>query len=135
MLVREPSHWWGTLLDAADPVELARFYHRLLGWPITHETPNYAIISPPGSNTYLGFQRADGYERPTWPNVPGRQQMMMHLDLEVGDLDASVAAAVDAGATLAGFQPQEKVRVLLDPAGHPFCLYVDEPEPAAGGGG
>jgi hypothetical protein len=24
------------------------------------------------------------------------------------------------------FEPQEDVRVLLDPAGHPFCLYLDE---------
>jgi Glyoxalase-like domain len=24
----------------------------------------------------------------------------------------------------AEFQPQEDVRVYLDPAGHPFCLYV-----------
>ena len=30
------------------------------------------------------------------------------------------------GATVAEFQPQDNVRVLLDPAGHPFCLYVDE---------
>jgi catechol 2,3-dioxygenase-like lactoylglutathione lyase family enzyme len=127
MLVREPSHWWGTNLDAPDPVELARFYHRLLGWPIVHEKPDYAIVSPPDSNTYLAFQKGAGYERPTWPNAAGRQQMMMHLDLEVGDLEESVARAVAEGATVAEFQPQQTVRVLLDPAGHPFCLYVDAP--------
>ncbi|WP_268240576.1 hypothetical protein [Streptomyces camponoticapitis] len=27
-------------------------------------------------------------------------------------------------------QPQENVRVLLDPAGHPFCLCLDEGRPA-----
>jgi hypothetical protein len=86
------------------------------------------VVAPEGANTYLGFQRAEGYERPQWPNLPHRQQMMMHLDLEVGDLDASVQQAVADGATLAEFQPQEKVRVLLDPAGHPFCLYTDEPD-------
>ncbi|MBB6415142.1 hypothetical protein HDC93_000698 [Streptomyces sp. AK010] len=31
--------------------------------------------------------------------------------------------AVAAGARLAGHQPQDDVRVLLDPAGHRFCLY------------
>ena len=36
----------------------------------------------------------------------------------------AVAWAVDAGATLADFQPQEDVRVLFDPAGHAFCLYL-----------
>lgn len=50
--------------------------------------------------------------------------MMMHLDLEVDDLDQAVAHAVDVGAELASFQPQADVRVMLDPAGHPFCLYL-----------
>ena len=51
--------------------------------------------------------------------------MMLHLDLEVPDLPAAVAGAVRAGAREADFQPQEDVRVMLDPAGHPFCLYID----------
>ena len=62
--------------------------------------------------------------RPVWPAGPGDQQMMMHLEIKVDDLEASVAHAVAQGATLAGFQPQEDVRVCLDPAGHPFCLYL-----------
>ncbi|HSZ43609.1 MAG TPA: hypothetical protein VK817_26890 [Trebonia sp.] len=36
------------------------------------------------------------------------------------------------GAVVAGFQPQEDVRVLLDPAGHPFCLYLDKEDAGAG---
>jgi hypothetical protein len=74
---------------------------------------------------YLAFASSDRYVPPVWPEVAGQQQMMMHLDLEVPDLDAAVAAATAAGATLAGFQPQQTVRVMLDPAGHPFCVYVD----------
>jgi len=27
---------------------------------------------------------------------------------------------------VAGFQPQDEVRVCLDPAGHPFCLWVGD---------
>jgi hypothetical protein len=50
--------------------------------------------------------------------------MMLHLDFEVSDLEAEVARAVRLGAELADHQPQENVRVLLDPAGHPFCLYT-----------
>jgi hypothetical protein len=50
--------------------------------------------------------------------------MQLHLDLQVTDLTASVEDAVALGATLAEFQPQDDVRVLLDPAGHPFCLYL-----------
>ena len=49
----------------------------------------------------------------------------MHLDIEVDDLEAAGAQAVAAGAFLAEHQPQEDVRVYLDPAGHPFCLWVD----------
>jgi hypothetical protein len=29
-----------------------------------------------------------------------------------------------AGGVLADYQPQEKVRVFLDPAGHPFDLWI-----------
>jgi hypothetical protein len=49
--------------------------------------------------------------------------MQLHLDLQVTDLAAAVEDAVALGATLAQFQPQDDVRVLLDLAGHPFCLY------------
>ena len=62
---------------------------------------------------------------PVWPAGPGDPQMMMHLEIKVGDLDSAVAKAVALGAILAGFQPQDDVRVCLDPAGHPFCLYVE----------
>ena len=50
--------------------------------------------------------------------------MQLHLDIAVEDLAAAVAFAVAAGAVEAGSQPQDDVRVLLDPAGHPFCLYL-----------
>jgi hypothetical protein len=35
--------------------------------------------------------------------------------------------AQSPGAQVAGFQPQDDVRVMLDPAGHPFCLYTAGP--------
>jgi hypothetical protein len=49
--------------------------------------------------------------------------MQLHLNLCVTDLPAAVEDAVALGATVAEFQPQDDVRVLRDPAGHPFCLY------------
>ena len=63
---------------------------------------------------------------PVWPPVEGEQRPMMHLDVQVGDLDEAAADAVALGATVAAAQPQENVRVLLDPAGHPFCLVRDD---------
>ncbi|GGN30421.1 VOC family protein [Streptomyces fuscichromogenes] len=47
---------------------------------------------------------------------------MRLLDFQVDDLDAAVAEAVAGGAVLAPDQPQDHVRVLFDPAGHPFRL-------------
>ena len=66
------------------------------------------------------------YVRPTWPSSTDAQQMMLHLDIEVDDLAVASAHAESLGATLAEYQPQESVRVYLDPAGHPFCLWVRE---------
>jgi catechol 2,3-dioxygenase-like lactoylglutathione lyase family enzyme len=118
--------WWGAAIEAPDPGALARFYARLLGWRIGHEEPGTAILAAPAGPIYLVFQQATGYQAPAWPPVDGRQRPMMHLDFQVGDLDSAVAEAVALGATLAPEQPQEHVRVLFDPAGHPFCLCRDE---------
>ena len=117
--------WWGVALDAPDARELARFYATLLGWEIAGEEPTWATIGPTDGVAYLAFQFSPGYQRPVWPSADGAQQMMMHLDFQVDDLDAAVAHAVDLGAQEAERQPQDDVRVLLDPVGHPFCLYVD----------
>jgi catechol 2,3-dioxygenase-like lactoylglutathione lyase family enzyme len=113
-----------TVLDAPDPRELAGFYQRLLGWPVGTDEADWVTLVPPEGSSGLSFQREPVYERPTWPAVRGRQQMMLHLDIEVDDLEAAGAHAVAAGAVLAEFQPQEDVRVYLDPVGHPFCLWV-----------
>lgn len=82
------------------------------------------VVAPPDGVAYLGLQRSPELP-PVWPPEPGQQRMMLHLDVEVTDLHASVAEAVQLGARVADFQPQDDVRVLLDPVGHPFCLYVD----------
>jgi catechol 2,3-dioxygenase-like lactoylglutathione lyase family enzyme len=103
---------------------LADFYARLLGWTIAKDEPGYVTVAPPDSVAYLAFQSSPEYIQPVWPPAYGRQQMMMHLDFEVDDLPASVADAVEMGARLAEYQPQDNVRVLIDPAGRPFCLYL-----------
>lgn len=115
--------WWGVVLDAPDPPALGRFYSELLGWPIASESPEGVAMGPVDGVAYLAIQREENYVRPEWPATEGSQQMMMHLDFEVEDLEPSVADAVRLGAAVADFQPQDNVRVLLDPAGHPFCLY------------
>ena len=77
----------------------------------------------PDTPVNLGFQTETNHVRPVWPAGPGDPQMQLHLDLQVTDLEGAAQDAAALGATMAEFQPQEDVRVLLDPAGHPFCLY------------
>jgi hypothetical protein len=48
-----------------------------------------------------------------------------HLDLGVEDLDAAEKLALGLGAVRPDHQPGgDRWRVLLDPAGHPFCLVT-----------
>ena len=112
------------VLGAPDAGALADFYHRLLGWPIGRNEPGWATLRPPDGGPGLSFQTEVDHVRPTWPAGPGDQQMMAHLDIEVDDLALAGAHAVAEGAVLAEYQPQDDVRVHLDPAGHPFCLWV-----------
>jgi len=126
MRSRSEGMWWGNAIEAPDPSALARFYSDLLGWPIGHEEPGTTILAAPEGQIYIVFQQADGYVPPVWPPVDGSQRPMMHFDFQVGDLDSAVEEALELGARLASAQPRENVRVLLDPAGHPFCLCLDE---------
>lgn len=114
----------GIVLDSPDARVLAAFYRRLLGWTVEKDEPGGVKLSPPGGGPGLSFQTEVAYVKPTWPAGPGDQQMMVYLDIEVDDLDAAGAHAVAAGAVLTEYQPQDDVRVYLDPAGHPFCLWV-----------
>jgi catechol 2,3-dioxygenase-like lactoylglutathione lyase family enzyme len=112
-----------TVIGAPDPGELADFYARLLGWQVVTKEPDWVQLSGPGGRGRLSFQTESGHVPPVWPAGPGDQQMMMHLDIQVSDLAAAGAHAEAAGAVLADYQPQDDVRVYLDPAGHPFCLF------------
>lgn len=114
----------GTTLDAPDPIALAAFYRHLLGWETVDEDPEWVKLRSPEGGAGLSFQLQDRYVPPVWPAADGAQQMQSHLEIGVEDLEGAVAHAVAGGATVAEFQPQEGVRVLLDPVGHPFCLFL-----------
>jgi catechol 2,3-dioxygenase-like lactoylglutathione lyase family enzyme len=127
MPLRRTAHRFGVALDAPDASVLARFYADLLGWQVFTDSQDWAVVAPSKDAGYnLAFMTEQDYARPVWPPEPGRPQKSMHLDVEVDDLDEAVAHAVACGAELASYQPQDSVRVMLDPAGHPFCLYLDE---------
>lgn len=111
------------VLGAPDPLALATFYRELLGWEQVWQEPEWVMLRPPGGGSGLSFQLEAEHVPPRWPAGPGDQQMQVHLDLAVDDLAAGVARARELGAVEAEQQPQDDVRVLLDPAGHPFCLF------------
>jgi predicted enzyme related to lactoylglutathione lyase len=129
MALRTKAQWWGVALDAPNALELARFYAQLLDWRLFGDKEHWATVAPSEDAGYnLAFQTEENYARPVWPAEEGKPQMSMHLDIEVDDLDQAVTFARECGAELASYQPQQTVRVMLDPAGHPFCLYL-EPSP------
>lgn len=112
------------VVDCHDAESLAAFYGTLLGWPVTAREPGWVLMRDPEGGAGLAFQTEEDYTPPVWPEQSGAQQKMLHMDLRVPDLAAAVEEAVAAGATLAAHQPQDDVRVLLDPAGHPFCVFL-----------
>ena len=125
--IRGFTGWVGTVLGSPDPAGLARFYQALLGGELDVGDPTFVtLLLRPTDTTNLAFQLEPDHVPPTWP-APGHgdQQMQVHLDVGVTSVAEAVADAVALGATAAEFQPQDDVRVMLDPAGHPFCLYLD----------
>ena len=113
------SDWWGVVLDTDDVDALTRFYSELRGWAIWKQDDEGSALDVGEGVAYLSIQLNPDYMRPVWPAGPGDQQMMLHLDFEVTDLAAETARAVELGAELPEHQPQDNVRVLLDPAGPP----------------
>lgn len=113
-----------TVLQSPEPVALARFSGALTGWTVHEDGPTWLRVRPADGGTGLSVQYDDAYVPPVWPPESGRQGMQLHLDFQVEDLPAATARALELGATEHAFQPQDDVRVLLDPDGHPFCLFL-----------
>jgi hypothetical protein len=117
------------VLGSDDAQTLAGFYQRLLGWERHDDQPGWVRLRHPSGDLLpagLSFQEEVAHARPVWPASTGDQQMQVHLDIAVDDLAAGVDWAIECGATPADHQPQPDVRVMLDPAGHPFCLFRGE---------
>lgn len=109
------------VIDCPDPVALAAFYGRLLGWGSTDQG-DWMEIKPDDESNCIAFQQVADYRAPVWPGQEIPQQM--HLDLMVRSLDEGEEAVLDLGGTPAAEQPGTTFRVFLDPAGHPFCLCL-----------
>jgi catechol 2,3-dioxygenase-like lactoylglutathione lyase family enzyme len=106
-------------IDCPDPAALARFYEDALGWGVIYSDEHAVYLS--GDGLRLGFQRVANYTPPDWPSQDVPQQL--HLDIAVEDIAAAASRLAELGARPAPEQPGgENWHVMLDPAGHPFCL-------------
>ena len=77
---------------------------------------------------HLNIQGDTWYQPPTWPEQDGELTKMFHMEVQVDDVAAAVARAIELVGSEAPWQPpdrnQERIRVVLDPAGHPLCLFL-----------
>ena len=133
----------GVCIDCG-PAQFAatvRFYEMLLGRVATagcadpsacdHDGDHWASLPDPAGGATLNVQSEAWYEPPVWPERIGRQTKMLHLEIDVADADvqAAVDVAVAAGGAIAEHQPTDRdpdrLRIVVDPAGHPLCLCRD----------
>lgn len=108
----------GVVIDCPDDVALMRFYHELTGMSVEDYGDAFPTISAYGVG--LGFQEVEGYQPPTWPTQDRGQQL--HLEFVTDDIDGAVAYAESIGALRAPGGTWDDYTVMLDPAGHPFCI-------------
>ena len=113
------------VLSTPDPQELAAFYRELLGWTEVTSDPDWVRLRHPDQERPgLSFQREAAHTPPTWPMHEGGVQMQSHLDVLVDDLAVEQERAVALGASVESHQPTPGVRVMRDPHGHVFCLFL-----------
>ena len=111
------------VLDSNNSDEWASFYQKLLGWKKTRYDDEWIIVSSEnGEGTPLVFQENKNYKKPIWPSTSGEQQQMIHLDFYVDHVEEAIKHALSCGAQVSEVQLSNDWQVLLDPAGHPFCI-------------
>lgn len=127
-----------TVLDCERPRELAEFYRRFLGLvyrpgdePPTdgsEDCADWLVLTRSDGTRQLAFQEVERLAPTTWPDDAVPQQL--HVDYSVGsvaELERHKEVALGLGATVRldrTDDDEEPLYVLVDPAGHTFCLFV-----------
>ncbi|MDR2506251.1 MAG: VOC family protein [Oscillospiraceae bacterium] len=110
-------------IDCGDSKALASFYYKLLGGELKEAWGCPYLASANSDAPGLLFVQEDDYVAPVWPEEEGKQQKSLHLDFVTDEYEESIAAALELGAVKASLQvAPDHFTVLLDPAGHPFCM-------------
>jgi catechol-2,3-dioxygenase len=109
-------------IECRDLDELARFYAAALAGRITHRNQDSSVVSVTGLT--LVVHADPTYEAPTWP-LPD-VGMQMHLEFHADDPEAAVRRLCSLGASVPTDQPlaDEGLTIVLDPAGHPLCVFA-----------
>ena len=129
-----------TVFDTPDPRRAAEFWRQLMGLvyrPGDEPPPpgdddaqwrEWLCLRRQDGTPLLAFQHVSDLARPTWPDQRVPQQL--NLDLEVCD----VQELQEVHETVLGLggalildrtdDPEEPLRVLADPDGHPFCVIA-----------
>jgi predicted enzyme related to lactoylglutathione lyase len=116
-----PLVFHSVVIDAKNPIDLARFWAAALGFETVTEEEGWAqLADPSGKSARISFQ----YER------EGKvSSNRLHLDLKAGDADAEAERLRRLGATVKREfrEPEEIVIVMLDPEGNEFCVFCEGP--------
>jgi catechol 2,3-dioxygenase-like lactoylglutathione lyase family enzyme len=121
--------WNGVSIDCGPDnfEDMITLYRDMLGLKVAEREERWAALVDPLGDKCVNIGVHDWYEPPVWPEVRPEQTKMMHFEVRVNDVPAAVTRAVSFGAREAPHQPPNRdatrLRVMLDPAGHPFCLW------------
>ena len=115
-----PSNWFSVVVECDEPVRLADFWCRVLGYEVVDQSDDIVDIAPnAGAFPGIEFIRSAGHERRT---------SSLHLDLNPDDQDAEVARLIALGAQRidVGQPPDASWVVLADPEGNAFCVLAPQ---------
>jgi hypothetical protein len=108
-------------IDCGDPAPMAAFYAAAFAAEVSHADDTGAWIHISADLLVL-VRTVDDYQPPAWPatDIP----LQMHFEMWVDDIEEAETRLRELGATTPDFQPlrEHGNLVMLDPAGHPFCI-------------
>jgi hypothetical protein len=108
------------VVDVADPGPVSPFYVTAAAGEVVRDDPDGVWIKLNGINVI--FRQVPDYRPPSWPD--STEQMQVHFDFNVDDVVAARLRLEELGARTAEHQPHdpELLKVMVDPAGHLFCI-------------
>lgn len=107
--------WEQTVVDAADPAGLGRWWREALGWVVVNDDPEEFEVRP-------APDRLPGLLFVPVPE-PKSTKNRLHLDFRPDDRDAEVDRLIALGATRVDVGQDEQTWVVLaDPEGNEFCV-------------